>query len=144
MTLLLAMLLFAQDAPDVQARSFSVPARPFEFEPAVAPAVALYLNCLAGELGDLSTNIAAAFEASIVRCADARENAIRRADELLRDEPGWSDPQRRRRSIETTFSEIDASHRDQADRLLEVVGTGRGQRDVGKGVKQQADEDAPN
>ena len=127
MSLLLALLVVAQDAPEVRTRGISIEAKPFYFEPPVAPAVGLYFDCLVGQLGSISSDVVATFEASINHCSDARAEAMAAADKLLAS-AGWSDTERRRRSTERTFSEIDASHRDQARQLIAMAAAGTPQR----------------
>lgn len=128
MSLIAAILLLAgqQTGAARPQGQLSAPPLPFRFEAPIAPAVNSYWRCLQAGVGSDALDadrIEAAYEKGIRECAGQRPALIAAADRLLAREAGWSDPSRRRRSIEKSFADADAAQRREARRLRDNLRT---------------------
>lgn len=83
-----------------------------ENHPAIRPAMDTYCRCLDQQLRHvLPATAEAVAAASLAACADVRTLAMREANALLKADTGWP-RKRRRQSIESSFAQLDAVHRE--------------------------------
>ena len=83
-----------------------------EMEKELSPSVQRYSACLRERSPSQQNamNIVKDARRAIKLCAAVRAEAIAEADTALAEKPGWRDRERRLRSINTTFTQVDASH----------------------------------